>query len=168
MAIEKDLTALEILGVAIRKEIEAQGFYTKMAERIRNRVVKERINNLAADELGHERLLKRIYAEWSGEENPPVPEKGITPAAEMITDEMSHEQVLERAIQQERDAVNLYIDASKKAQDDSGRRILQYLSEFERSHERMLTSELEYLKKNQDWFDEETFPGSDRPIHLGP
>jgi len=168
MAIEKDLTALEILGVAIRKEIEAQGFYTKMAERIKNRVVKERINNLAADELGHERLLKRIYAEWSGEKNPPVPEKGITPAAEMIKDEMSHEQVLERAIQQERDAVDLYIEASKKAQDDSGRRVLQYLSEFERSHERMLTSELEYLKKNQDWFDEETFPGSDRPIHLGP
>ena len=168
MSIEKDLTALEILGVAIRKEIEAQAFYKKMAERIRNRVVKERIMNLASDEQGHERLLKRIYAEWSGEENPPIPEKGITPVSELIKDEMSHEQVLEKAIQQERDAVSMYIEASKKAQDESGRRILAYLSEFERTHERMLASELDYLRKNADWFDEETFPGSDRPIHLGP
>lgn len=168
MALEKDLTALEILGVAIRKEIEAQGFYTKMAERIKNRVVRERIMNLAGDELGHERLLKRIYTEWSGEENPPVPDKGITPASELINDEMTHEQILETAIKQERAAVDLYIAASKKAQDDSGRRVLQYLSEFERTHERILTSELEYLRKNTDWFDEETFPGSDRPIHLGP
>jgi rubrerythrin len=168
MTIDKDLTALEILGVAIRKEIESQHFYDKMAERIRNRVVKERILNLARDERGHELLLKKIYRQWSGEENPPIPEKGITPVSELIKDEMTHEQVLEKAIAQERAASTMYIEASKKAQDDSGRRVLQYLSEFERTHERILASELDYLKTNSDWFDEETFPGSDRPIHLGP
>jgi rubrerythrin len=168
MAIEKDLTALELLGVAIRAEIDAQGFYKAMAKRIKNRVVKERILGLAGDELGHERLLKRIYTEWSGEENPPIPDKGPVPLSELINDKMSHEQVLETAIAQERAAVDRYIEAAKKAQDDSGRRVLQYLSEFERTHERMLTSELEYLRKNEDWFEEDTFPGSDRPTHLGP
>ena len=168
MSIEKNLTAIEIVGVAARAEIDAHQFYMEMAKRIKNRIVKERMLTLAAEEQRHERILKNLLKQWTGEDNPPIPEKGPFQLGELINDDMSHEKVLETAIELERAAAKRYIEASRVAQDDSGRRQLEYLSEFERTHERILVSELEALKKDKDWFEEETFPGSDRPVHLGP
>jgi rubrerythrin len=168
MSIEKNLTAIEIVGVATRAEIDAHKFYIEMAKRIRNKVVKERILTLASEEQRHGRILKNLLKQWTGEDNPPIPEKGPFQLSELIGDDMSHEKVLETAIELERTAAKRYIEASRIAQDDSGRRQLEYLSEFERTHERILVSELEALKKDKDWFEEDTFPGSDRPVHLGP
>jgi len=168
MSIEKNLSAIEIVGVATRAEIDAHKFYTEMAKRIKNKIVKERILTLAEEEHRHERILKNLLKQWTGEDNPPVPEKGPFDLKDLLGDDMSHEKVLETAIELERAASKRYIEAARAAQDDSGRRQLEYLSEFERTHERILVSELEALKKDKDWFDEDTFPGSDRPMHVGP
>jgi rubrerythrin len=168
MAIENNLTAIEIVGVAARAEIDAHKFYIEMAKRIKNKIVKERILTLAEEEHRHERILKNLLKQWTGEDNPPVPEKGPFQLEDLLGEDMSHEKVLETAIELERAAAKRYIEAARIAQDDSGRRQLEYLSEFERTHERILVSELEALKKDKDWFDEDTFPGSDRPMHVGP
>jgi rubrerythrin len=168
MSIEKNLSAIEIVGVATRAEIDAHQFYLEMAKRIKNKVVKERILTLAAEEKRHERILKSLLKQWTGEDDPPVPEKGPFKPEDLIADDMSHEKVLETAIELERAASKRYIEASRVAQDDSGRRQLEYLSEFERTHERILVSELEALKKDKDWFDDDMEPGSDRPMHVGP
>lgn len=168
MSIEKSLSAIEIVGVAARAEIDAHKFYVEMAKRIRNKIVKERILTLAAEEQRHERILKNLLKKWTGEDDPPIPTQGPFKIEEMIGADMSHEKVLETAIELERQAAKRYIEASRVARDDSGRRQLEYLSEFERTHERILVSELEALKKDKDWFEEDTFPGSDRPVHLGP
>jgi rubrerythrin len=168
MAIESNLTAIEIVGVATRAEIDAHQFYTEMAKRIRNQVVKERILNLAAEERRHERILKNLLKKWTGEEDPQIPKNSLFPITELINDDMSHEQVLEKAIELEQAAAKRYIEASRVAQEDSGRRQLEYLAEFERTHERILASELDALKKDKEWFDEDTLPGTDKPIHLGP
>jgi rubrerythrin len=168
MSMDKSLTAIEIVGVATRAEIDAHQFYTEMSKRIRNQLVKQRILTLADEERRHERILRNLLRRWTGEENPPVPERSLFPISELINDSMSHEQVLEKAIGLEREASKRYIEAARVAQDDGGRRQLEYLSEFERTHERILLSELEALKKDKEWFEEDTFPGSDRPVHLGP
>jgi rubrerythrin len=168
MSIDKNLSAIEIVGVAARAEMDAHRFYMVMAKRIQNRLVRERILNLAAEEQRHERILKSLLKRWTGEDDPPIPRASLFPLTEMINDDMSHEQALEKAIELERAAAKRYIEASRMAQDDSGRRQLEYLAEFERTHERILVSELEALKKDEGWFEEDTFPGSDRPIHLGP
>jgi len=168
MSIDKNLTAIEIVGVATRAEIDASQFYTEMSKRIRNKLVKERILTLAAEEQRHERILKNLLRQWTGEEDPPIPKESQFPLSELINDDMSHEQVLEKAIELEREAAKRYIQASRMALEDSGRRQLEYLAEFERTHERILVSELEALKKDQEWFEEDMFPGSDRPVHLGP
>jgi rubrerythrin len=168
MSMNKNLTAIEIVGVAARAEIDAHQFYMEMSKRIRNQLVKQRILTLADEERRHERILKNLLMRWTGEEDPPIPKRSLFPINELISDAMSHEQVLEKAIELERQASTRYIEAARVAQDDGGRRQLEYLSEFERTHERILSSELEALKKDKDWFEEDTFPGSDRPIHLGP
>ncbi len=168
MSMDKNLTAIEIVGVAARAEVDAHEFYTEMSKRIKNRLVKERILTLAAEEHRHERILKNLLKQWTGEDDPPIPKESLYPISELINEGMSHELVLEKAIELERAAAKRYIEASRAAQEDSGRRQLEYLSEFERTHERILVSELEALRKDKDWFEEETFPGSDRPVHLGP
>lgn len=168
MSIDKNLSAIEVVGVATRAEIDAHQFYMEMGKRIKNSIVKERILNLAAEEQRHERILKSLLKRWTGEDDPPIPKGSLFPLNELINDDMTHEQVLEKAIELERAASKRYIEASRMAQDDSGRRQLEYLAEFERTHERILVGELEALKKDEEWFEEDSFPGSDRPIHLGP
>jgi len=168
MPVDKNLSAVEIVGVAARAEIDAHQFYLEMSKRIRNRLVKERILNLAAEEQRHERILKNLLRKWTGEDDPAIPKEPLFPTKELVNDDMSHEQVLEKAIGLEREAAKRYIEASRMAQDDSGRRQLEYLAEFERTHERILVSELEALRKDEGWFEEDMFPGADRPVHLGP
>ena len=168
MSIHSNLTAIEIVGVATRAEIDAHLFYIEMSKRIKNQIVKERILTLAAEEQRHERILKNLLRQWTGENDPPVPKDSLFPLNTLINDGMTHARVLETAIELERAAAKRYIEASRAAQDDSGRRQLEYLAEFERIHERILASELEALKKDEGWFEEDTIPGSDRPIHLGP
>ena len=168
MSIHSNLTAIEIVGVAARAEIDAHLFYIEMSKRIKNKIVKERILTLAAEEQRHERILKNLLRRWTGENDPPVPKDSLFPLSTLINDGMTHARVLETAIELERAAAKRYIEASRAAQDDSGRRQLEYLAEFERTHERILASELEALKKDEGWFEEDTIPGSDRPIHLGP
>jgi len=165
---DRNLSAVEIVGVAARAEIDAYQFYMEMSKRIKNRLVKERILNLAAEERRHERILKNMLRKWTGEEEPPIPKDPLFPIDEAISDAMTHEQVLEKAIGLERQAARRYIEAARTAQDESGRRQLEYLAEFERTHERILVSELEALRKDEGWFEEDTFPGSDRPVHMGP
>ena len=59
------------------------------------------------------------------------------------------------AIEKEREAQKFYRDAAKLATDVSGKRILEYLSEFERGHERILQTEYDAVAKYPQWFDDE-------------
>ena len=51
--INKDLTSVEILGVGARSEEESYKFYKKLAKKIKNRLVREKLLNLARDEKNH-------------------------------------------------------------------------------------------------------------------
>ena len=44
--ISKQLTSLEVLGIAIRSEIDAQAIYRELAARMTNSVAKERFHLL--------------------------------------------------------------------------------------------------------------------------
>jgi rubrerythrin len=152
----KNLTSLEILGVAVRKEIEAATFYERFAERIKNELVKQKISNLGIEEKNHEKLLMNLYRKQTGEEHPPIPPRDKQDEEDFERfDQLSNEQLIELAIERERSAEEMYMIASQKTSDGGSRFMLLHLSEMEKGHRIALDLELESLRKDQNWFEKD-------------
>ena len=149
-----NLSVLEVLGLAIRSEMDAQAFYKKLAGSVRNRLVKQKFLALARDEAGHEAMLRKKYREAAGKGKPALPVK--VEGRARYDPKMRHAEALRLAIRLERAASNLYAKAAKKTEDISSRFMLEYLSGFERNHERLLIHELEALTKYPAWFESES------------
>lgn len=158
------LTVIEILALAIKKELDAASFYKQLAGKIANPIIRERFLQLAKEERMHRALLQAEYKRLTGEsKKPPLPKGKFTTRDDFVLVEASIEQALLYAIQTERDAQKLYATAAKTSSDPRGKRLLEYLVEFEKGHERQLKSELNFYRKAPLWFDE-----TQEEIHVGP
>jgi rubrerythrin len=150
----KNLTAVEVLGLAVRQEIEAYKRYKLFATRVANPLVKEKFISLAREEKAHKDLLFGMLKKSTGEAKPPLPKNAprFNLEAEL---NRSLPEILELAIQKEREAQKFYTEAAKSAADPTGRRILEYLAEFEKGHERVLKAEYDAIAKYPQWFEME-------------
>ena len=161
---KRDLTALEILGIAIKAEISSYGLYKRFALRISNPVAKQRILGLAEDERNHYRMLSDKYSELSGEEAPPIPDTGDLRQFDVDIGKMNNKEVLEFAAAKEAQAQKFYGAAAAKAADRSGKAILEYLVDMERGHEEVLRQEIKALEKNPLWHEQQAA----KFFHFGP
>jgi rubrerythrin len=161
--IPEDLTVLEVLGIAVKKEIDAGAFYREFAARINNPLVHRKIQNLAEQEDEHAAVLRKEYQRMTGGEEPAVPDGFQTGIKKDLDDDMTPEQLLEMAMEIEKKAAEYYREAAKRSEDPRGRDVLEYLARFEDDHFRLLETELEQVKRSPDWFEQE----SDL-IHFGP
>jgi rubrerythrin len=146
------LTGLEILGVAIRAEVEAHRFYTQALKKTQNPIIREKLSRMAAEEKRHRQILEERYKRSSGEEYPPIPQKGGVEGRGKMPKDLTPEEILKIGIQKEKEAAQFYQREAQKATDMSGRFMLEYLAEFERNHERSLQAELRALNRFPDWF----------------
>jgi len=148
----RGLTGLEVLGVAIRAEVEAHRFYAQAMKRVQNPLLREKLSRLAAEEKRHRQILEERYKRSSGEEFPPIPRKGRGEGKGKMPKDLSPEEMLQVAIQKEREAAQFYQQQALRSADMSARFMLEYLADFERSHERSLQAELKALNRFPDWF----------------
>lgn len=158
------LTVLEILGIAIKKELGAARFYRRTADQMINPLIKNRFLALAKDERTHRAMLGAEYKRLTGEaKEPPLPNLEFPKDEEYDFSNFAVEDALLFAIRAERDAQKLYVEAARASRDPRGKRLLDYLVEFEKGHERQLRAELEFYKKSPLWFEE-----TEDLIHVGP
>lgn len=152
----KNLTMLEILAIAIRAEIESFSLYKKIASKVSNPVVKDKFNALAKEEKSHRIMLEDLYRKKAGKTKLIVPQKSLRGKSQALNlQKSSYEDILKLAIKKEREARAFYLEASNKATDRSGKFILQYLSDFERNHQKTLEQELKALRDYPMWWDSE-------------
>jgi len=148
----RSLTGLEVLGVAIRSEVEAYRFYTRALKGIQNPILREKLARLAAEEKRHRQILEERYKRSSGEEVPPLPRKGGLEGKGKMPKELGPEKILKIAIQMEKQSAQFYQREALRTADMSGRFMLEYLADFERGHEWSLQAELKALNRFPDWF----------------
>jgi len=148
----RTLTGLEVLGVAIRSEIEAYRFYEKVLRRVQNPLLREKLSRLVAEEKRHRQILEERYRKNTGEKHLPMPPKGGPEGRGVVPEELTPAEILNVAIKMERQAASFYQREAQKSRDMSGRFMLEYLADFERGHERSLEAELKALKRFPDWF----------------
>lgn len=150
---QKDLTSVEVVGVAIGKERQAQELYKRMATDIKNPLVREKFLSLSREEKMHEEILTKIYMKMTGEAKVSATILKVK-KIDLPKPDASLEDIFIFAIEREREAQHMYTEAARISTDESGRRTFQYLADFERGHEILLQMEFENYKKDKNWYAE--------------
>ena len=169
MAIDKKLAAWQVLGVAVRSEIDAAAFYTRLQERVKNILLVQKLKFLAMEEEHHKKILERLLGQKYPDKPNEVPESSLMPPiAASLGSEPTVLDLFEAALKAEESAEAFYNEAGERTEDEAGRKILAYLGRVERSHQAMIKSELELLRKFPDYYSVEDFHIGQDLFHVGP
>ena len=132
----------KLLGYAIRAEMDANRIYTRMADRVRNTLLREKFQLLALEEKKHKDIILRLFASmWAGE-RPEIPtsvDERLLPLVS-IKPSSSLVDVLSQAMNAEKSAREFYASLAKRTKAPN-RQMLMYLSKVENTHYLMLRGE---------------------------
>ncbi len=169
MSIDKKLTAWQILGVAVRSEIDATAFYVRLQGRVKNVLLVQKLKFLALEEEHHQKILERLLAQKYPDRPKDVPESSLMPPIGVsLPADPTVPALFEAALKAEKTAEAFYNEAGERAEDEAGRRTLAYLGRVERSHQAMINSELELIRKFPDYYSVEDFHIGQDLFHVGP
>jgi len=132
----------KLLGYAIRAEADSNRVYTRMANRVKNLLLKEKFQLLALEEKKHKDILLRLFASMWGGQKPEIPksvDKRLLPAV-LIKPSSTLVDVLNQAMNAEKSAREFYASLAKKLLAPN-KQMLLYLSRVENSHYLMLRGE---------------------------
>jgi rubrerythrin len=156
-----DLEAL--LAIAIESERKAADNYQKAADKTNIFLLKDKFLFLKNEELGHRKLLERLFATKFPEKEPISPEGLHKPFEDFtVTDDMQLSEVIKGAMQQEQTAADFYRDIEKRLEGDKQKAMARYLASMEDSHYYLLKSELEIA------FNFELYDEVHHMMHVGP
>jgi len=142
----------DLLGFAIRAEIDSNRAYTDLADKFSNPLLKQKFQWLAFEENKHREILEALFASLLPEEKLIIPDEPsehllkritITPSS-TLTD------LLYQAMQAEQYAEEFYSNMAQRVEDPH-RKILNYLSKVEHSHYTMLKGEYSLAQEYEDY-----------------
>jgi rubrerythrin len=169
MNLDSKLQPYEILAGAVRSEVDAAGFYSKLHERVRNELLREKLKFLIFEEEKHRKTLERLFSQRFPDKELQVPEKSLLPPIKVtLGDKASILDLFEAALRAEKISEDFYKQASEKMKHEPSQKIFKYLSRVERSHYFMIKSEIDLLEIFPDYYDVEDFHFGQEMVHVGP
>jgi|YNPNPStandDraft_1061719.scaffolds.fasta_scaffold03345_5 rubrerythrin len=169
MEIAADLTPLEVLGVAIRSEIEAAGLYRHMLTQVVNRDLRGRLEFLIGEEEKHRRILEELYARRFPGVELALPARSLVPTVQAaLREDTPVPELFRLAMEAERLSEEFYRDQAGRAEEENSRATLTYLSRMERGHYELLRGEFELLQRYPAYYQVETFHPGEELMHIGP
>jgi rubrerythrin len=142
------LSALDVLGVAIKSEIQAAQAYQQMMTLAESRDVKRKLRFLRDEERKHRTMLEEMYAKEYPGVKLELPTKGLAPQlSTAITRDTPLVKLFELALDAELASERFYAEAAERSESQTGRRLLAYLSGMERGHYFVLKSEYDLMQE---------------------
>jgi len=143
--LDEGLSLQELLGIAVRAEIEAANIYRNLLEKDLSEQTREKLEKLVLQEERHEKKFWSIIRDFYPEEEITLPEdSGITNPVE-IDDSTSLEELFRIAMESEVESEKFYKSMREKFEDKEVRRTLGFLAASERGHYETLKDELNRL-----------------------
>jgi rubrerythrin len=169
MPIDKNLTAWQVLSVAVCSEIDAAAFYTRLQSRVKNALLVQKLKFLALEEEHHKKILEKLLAQkYPGQPQDAPASSLMPPIGVALPAEPSVPALFEAALKAEETAEAYYSEAGARAEDEASRRTLAYLGRVERSHQAMIRAELDLINRFPDYYDVEDFHIAQDLFHVGP
>jgi rubrerythrin len=155
-----DVTALEALGVAVRREMDAAAAYHDLATRCSGSLARDRFLILEQEARRHEALLRRQYAEMASGAELRVPRASLAPAPEAAQVEPGAgiRGAVRCAADAEARARAFYLDTAAEAQDPAARDMLRYLADVHARRHMELESEYELVVRYPHAYDDHVAP----------
>ncbi len=194
MSMDAKIKPYDVYPVAIRAELDAAGIYRDLHARVKNEVLKQKLDFLAKEEDRHKAILERLFRDHFPERKLVVPAESKSPrlkvaplargsyprasAAEpdpqakpgaptAVDDAAAVLDLFKLAMQKEKEAEEYYKGAKAQVEDAQSKKVLEYLRRVERSHYYMLRSEIELLEKFPDYYDAEAEYFGQDLFHVG-
>ncbi len=169
MAIDPNMKPWQVIGVAIRSEVDAAAFYTRLQERVKNVLLVQKLKFLATEEEHHRKILEKLFGQRYSDKPMEVPEQSLMPpVGASLGADPSVPELFQAALKAEETAEAFYEEAGMLAEEEGSRRILAYLGRVERSHQAMIKSEMDLLNRFPDYYDVEDFHLGQDLFHVGP
>jgi rubrerythrin len=158
--IEQHLTALEALGIAIRAETDAAEIYSELAARTGNPLLKQRIVLLAKEESQHRRILEEQYKAQFPEVALALPPSQLPKvvATRSEREQLSWKDFLRLAMEEERRSREFYLAQAEQTEDPTGKRMFNFLADWEFSHQMALSAQYEMLVRYPRYFEQASEP----------
>lgn len=164
----EDYTMLEVLGVAIKSEVEAIKLYTRMKNLTKNPDLVAKIDFLIDQEKKHEKLLTEAYKKKFPETDLGLPKKSLVPTiSEILEKDATLKELFEVGMEAEQKAEVFYKDLAGKTRDSNSKSMLEYLASMEHSHFSILEAEYGQLEMGEDYNSDDYLRG-ERLMNLGP
>ena len=169
MTIADDLTPLEILGVAIKSEIEAANLYRYMAGQVVNLDLQQRLGFLVQEEEKHRHILEGAYARQFPDVELALPARSLVPTIQAaIQAGAPVPELFGLAMEAERLSEEFYDKLASRAPEENSRTTLTYLSRMEHGHYELLRTELEMIQRFPTYYQVKEFQLGDELVHFGP
>lgn len=169
MAENQGWTAVEVLGVAIKSEIEAASLYGRMAERVRNPSLLTKLSFLRQEEEKHRTMLEELYGKQFPDVELQLPSRSLVPTVDDRTlSQMQVPDLFQLAMKAEQSSAHFYSREADRSSDPAGRTMLRYLSNVERGHYQMLETEYDLVARFPDYYNADDFHLGDELMHIGP
>ncbi len=143
----------DLLLNAIQSEIESKELYTKLSERVKNVILKDRLKFLASEEEKHKILLEDTYRKKFNKEagnlppnsDVPIPSIDVNVETDMVSD------IIRKAMDAELTAKDFYESLGVLIDNQELSAMLNILANMENQHYKILQSEYENAKKFEDY-----------------
>jgi rubrerythrin len=155
----------DLLLAAVKSEIGSQEIYSRLALRVQNAFLQERLNFLALEEKKHQQALENIFHQRFSGRDIVIPARPVVPLPEIhFGDEMAPlSEIIAQAMKAEQAAHDFYLHLAERFGDDFEKKnLLLYFSMMEMGHYKLLDLEKSNLERLEEFGQEQEM------IHLGP
>jgi rubrerythrin len=161
----KKYALADLLLAAIKSEIDSQAVYSRVALRVKNAFLRERLEFLALEESRHQKALEGLFAQRFPGQDLTIPEKPVVPLPEIrFRDELVPlSEIFAQAMKAEQAAHDFYLQLADLFIDDPEKKnLLLYFSMMEMGHFKLLDLEKGSLERLEEYGEEQEM------IHVGP
>ena len=142
----------EVLGAALKSEIESETVYNTAAAAVKNAFLKDRFLFLAGEERKHKMFIESLYKKKISTEivvpkETPVP----IPLVVIPAENTPLSVVIESAMEAEKASSEFYSGAVDLFDDTSIKKTLQHFAAMELNHYKILETEQEVMKRFEDF-----------------
>lgn len=169
MEFDPGLTALEVLGIAIKSELDAARLYDRLAKEVEDHTAREKLRSLKDEKRRHQKTLEGLYAKRFPGVELLLPSRSIIRGdLTIIKGDTSVPELLELAMEVERSQEEFYLNLARRSQDQAGRIILRRLIDMKRVHYNFLKAEYNLLPQVPECYEVGDFHLDRGMMHFGP
>ena len=153
----------DMLGVAVRAEIESNEVYDALADQVTNFILKDKFQFLAKEEQRHRGILENVFKETFPNDILELPNASGVPKPDVeIREGNLLSDILDQAMLAEKQAENFYWEMADFFENKKMKDLIIYLANIEQGHYYFLNVEREMALSNEDYWQAHDM------MHVGP